>query len=48
MLAMGRSVQEAREFVRLSLGKGIDETNIPLIIEKIDTILSRHFSKVKL
>ncbi len=48
MLAMGKSIQEAREFVRLSLGTGIEESNIPLIIQKIDTILSRHFSKVKL
>jgi len=47
MKAMGRSDQEAREFVRLSLGKKNNEEQIDVIIEKIDTILKRHFEKVK-
>ena len=47
MKAMGRSDQEAREFVRLSLGKNNNEEQIDVIIEKIDTILKRHFAKVK-
>jgi cysteine desulfurase len=47
MKAMGRSDQEAREFVRLSLGKKNNDEQIDVIIEKIDTILKRHFEKVK-
>lgn len=47
MKAMGRSDQDAREFVRLSLGKKNNEEQIDVIIEKIDTILKRHFAKVK-
>ena len=44
---MGRTDTEAREFVRISLGKGLDERQIVQIIEKIDAILRRHFSKIK-
>lgn len=47
MKAMGRTDQEAREFVRLSLGKKNNEEQIDVIIGKIDTILKRHFAKVK-
>jgi cysteine desulfurase len=47
MKALGRKDQEAREFVRLSLGKNNNEDQIDVIIEKIDTILKRHFAKVK-
>ncbi len=47
LLAMGRTDTEAREFVRISLGKGLDERQIVQIIEKIDAILRRHFSKIK-
>ncbi|MEQ9278241.1 MAG: IscS subfamily cysteine desulfurase [Balneola sp.] len=47
MKAMGRSDEEAREFVRLSFGKKNTEDQIDVIIEKIDTILKRHFAKAK-
>ncbi|MEP1151016.1 MAG: IscS subfamily cysteine desulfurase [Balneola sp.] len=47
MKAMGRTDEEAREFVRLSLGKKNHEEQIDVIIEKIDTILNRHFAKIK-
>jgi cysteine desulfurase len=47
MKAMGRSDQEAREFIRISLGKKNNEDQIDVIIEKIDTILNRHFAKMK-
>lgn len=46
MLAMGRSEEQAREFVRLSLGKEIGEHELDQIIQKIDTILSNHFKKI--
>ncbi len=46
MLAMGRSEEQAREFVRLSLGKGIGQQELEQIIQKIDAILSRHFKKI--
>ena len=47
MKAMGRTDEEAREFVRLSLGKKNHEEQIDVIIEKIGTILNRHFAKIK-
>ena len=47
MKAMGRSDEDAREFVRFSFGKQNTEDQIDVIIEKIDTILKRHFAKVK-
>ena len=47
MKAMGRSDEEAREFVRFSFGKQNTEDQIDVIIEKIDTILNRHFAKAK-
>ncbi len=46
MKAIGRTDEEAREFVRLSFGTDVKEHQIPEIIEKIDIILNRHFSKV--
>ncbi|MEO1022198.1 MAG: IscS subfamily cysteine desulfurase [Bacteroidota bacterium] len=47
-LALGKSTQEAREFVRLSFGKQTTTEQIDQVIPKFDTILSRHFQKVKL
>ncbi len=47
MKAFGRSDDEAREFIRISLGKENSPEQIPVIIEKIATILERHFAKVK-
>ncbi|MEP1306979.1 MAG: IscS subfamily cysteine desulfurase [Balneola sp.] len=47
MKALGRSDDEAREFVRISLGKNNNEDQIDMIIEKIHVILERHFTKVK-
>lgn len=46
MMAIGKSEQEAREFIRLSFGKRNDETQIPLILEKMSGILRRHFDKI--
>ncbi len=46
MTAIGKSEQEAREFIRLSFGKMNKEEQIPQIIEKMNGILKRHFDKV--
>lgn len=46
MMALGKSEQEAREFVRLSFGKKNEDSQIPLILEKMSGILGRHFDKV--
>lgn len=46
MIAIGKSEQEAREFVRLSFGKKNNDKQIPEIIEKMNGILKRHFDKV--
>ena len=46
MKALGRSEQEAREFVRLSFGKGHNVEEVPHIIEKIRTIVERHYSHI--
>lgn len=46
MTAIGKNEQEAREFVRLSFGQQNTIEQIPHIIEKMSTILSRHFEKV--
>jgi cysteine desulfurase len=46
MKALGKSEQEAREFVRLSFGKGHYIEEIPHIIEKIRTIINRHYSHI--
>jgi cysteine desulfurase len=47
MKAMGRTDEEAREFVRLSLGSENNEEQIDVIIQKIEVILNRHFAKAK-
>lgn len=46
MTAIGKSEQEAREFVRLSFGKLNSKEEISQIIEKMNAILKRHFDKV--
>lgn len=46
MIATGKTEQEAREFVRLSFGKKNQEDQIPLIIEKMNAILTLHLSKI--
>lgn len=46
MIAIGKSEQEAREFVRLSFGFGIDEGKIKEIIPKFDGILEKHVKKI--
>ena len=47
MKALGRTDEEAREFVRFSFGKNVKEDHLDEIIAKIDTILKRHFNKVR-
>lgn len=47
MKALGRSDEEAREFVRISFGQFVKEDHLKEIIDKIDTILTRHFRKVR-
>ncbi len=47
MKALGRSDEEAREFVRFSFGKNVKEDHLDEIVGKIDTILKRHFNKVR-
>ena len=46
MKALGKSEQEAREFVRISFGKGHHVEEIPHIIEEIRTIVDRHYSRI--
>ncbi|MEX0719068.1 MAG: IscS subfamily cysteine desulfurase [Balneolaceae bacterium] len=46
MTALGKNEQEAREFIRLSFGKQNSLDQVSLIIEKMSTILTRHFDKV--
>lgn len=46
MTALGKSEQEAREFIRLSFGALNNADQIPEIIEKMNGILKRHFDKV--
>ncbi len=48
MSAIYENEQDAREFVRLSLGKMTTGEEIDKAIQKIDVILSRHFKKVKI
>ena len=48
MSAIYDSEQDAREFVRLSLGKMSVGEEIDKAIQKIDVILNRHFAKVKI
>ena len=47
MKGIGRTDEEACQFVRFSFGKNVKEEHLDEIIAKIDTILSRHFSKVR-
>ena len=47
MMAIGKTDEEARQFVRLSFGIGIDEAKIKEIIAKIDSILNKHFKIIK-
>lgn len=46
MKSLGRTDEEARQFVRFSFGKLTDRTQLDEIIDKLDTILTRHFNKV--
>lgn len=46
MKALGRTDEEAREFVRFSFGQFVKEDHLKEIIAKIDTILTRHFRRV--
>lgn len=46
MTAIGKDEQQAREFVRFSLGKLNSMEQISQIIQKMNVILDRHFSKV--
>ena len=46
MKTLGRTDEQAREFVRFSFGKDVKAELINEIIPKIDTILTRHFKKV--
>lgn len=46
LIAIGKSEQEAREFIRLSLGRSNKPEQISLIIEKMSGILDRHFQKI--
>lgn len=48
MVALERSEQEAREFVRLSLGKQTTETEIEGSIDILKEVLTEHFNMVKL
>lgn len=48
MVALGRSEQEAREFIRISLGKQTTEAEITESVEIIKKVLTKHFSMVKL
>jgi cysteine desulfurase len=47
MKALGYEDEQAREFVRFSFGKDVKEDDLGEIIHKIDTILTRHFKKVR-
>lgn len=47
MKALGRTDEEAREFVRFSFGKNVKEDDLVEIIDKIDIILKRHFNRVR-
>lgn len=47
MKALGYEDDQAREFVRFSFGNDVKEDDLGEIIQKIDTILTRHFKKVR-
>ncbi len=46
MIAIGKSEEEARQFVRLSFGLGVNQVQIKEIIAKIDSILENHLKKI--
>lgn len=46
MTAIGKSEQEAREFIRLSFGKDNSEDQISQILQKMNVILEKHFQKI--
>jgi cysteine desulfurase len=48
MIALERSEQEAREFVRLSLGRSTTQTEIGEALEILKKVLTEHFNMVKL
>lgn len=48
MIALERTEQEAREFIRLSLGKDTTEEDINRSVQIIDKVLTEHFKMVKL
>jgi len=48
MVALGREQQEAREFIRLSLGKQTSEQEIYEAVKILRKVLTHHFSMVKL
>lgn len=47
MLALNKSEQEAREFVRFSFGKYTTVQEIEAVVPKIKAIIERHFKKMK-
>ena len=46
MTAMGRTPEQAREFVRISFGKHVKKEDLEVIISKIHAILTRHYDKI--
>ncbi|MFH5831463.1 IscS subfamily cysteine desulfurase [Halalkalibaculum sp. DA3122] len=48
MVALGRDEQEAREFIRISLGKQTTEEEISEAFNILEKVLTRHFSMIKL
>lgn len=46
MKALGRDAQQAREFIRLSFGRLNTANQIDQIIEKMHSILNRHYQKI--
>ena len=48
MVALGRSEQEAREFIRLSLGKQTSREEIDDAVSILKKVLTEHFNMVKL
>ncbi|MDX1637984.1 MAG: IscS subfamily cysteine desulfurase [Balneolaceae bacterium] len=48
MVALGRDEQEAREFIRISLGKQTTPQDISDAVDILKKVLTRHFSMIKL
>lgn len=48
MAALGRNEQEAREFIRISLGRQTTQNEIHKAVQIIKKVLTQHFSMVKL